>query len=47
MISLELSQQECELILSGLFELPAKYSIDLISKIREQAISQIKKEEQA
>lgn len=36
MISLNLSEQQIQIILNGLGELPAKYSIDLIIEINKQ-----------
>jgi len=41
-IKVELNLDECQLILSGLGELPAKHSIDLILKLKESFESQIK-----
>lgn len=41
-VKVELSLDQCQLILSGLGELPAKHSIDLILKLKESFESQIK-----
>jgi hypothetical protein len=41
-IKVELSLDQCQLILSGLGELPAKHSIDLILKLKQDFESQIK-----
>jgi hypothetical protein len=41
-IKVELSLDQCQLILSGLAELPAKHSIDLILKLKTEFESQIK-----
>ena len=41
-IKVELSLDQCQLILSGLAELPAKISIDLILKLKNEFESQIK-----
>jgi hypothetical protein len=41
-IKVELSLDQCQLILSGLGELPAKHSIDLILKLKTEFESQIK-----
>jgi hypothetical protein len=41
-IKVELSLDECQLILSGLGEIPAKHSIDLILKLKNEFESQIK-----
>ena len=41
-IKVELSLDQCQLILSGLGELPAKHSIDLILKLKNEFESQIK-----
>lgn len=44
MIDLNLTIQECETIIAGLLELPAKFSLDLITKVRSQAIPQVEKQ---
>jgi hypothetical protein len=36
-IKIELTVQQLDVILSGLVELPAKYSFDLINEIKQQA----------
>ena len=41
-ITLELTIEECNLILQGLGELPAKMSLVMIQKIQSQAQSQMK-----
>jgi len=41
MITLELTVEEVNIILTGLGELPAKASMALIAKIREQAQPQV------
>jgi hypothetical protein len=41
-IKVELSLDQCQLILSGLGELPAKHSIDLILKLKHSFETQIK-----
>ena len=41
-IKVELSLDQCQLILSGLAELPAKHSIDLILKLKNSFETQIK-----
>jgi hypothetical protein len=41
-IKVELSLDQCQLILSGLAELPAKHSIDLILKLKHSFETQIK-----
>jgi len=41
-IKVELSLDQCQLILSGLGEIAAKHSIDLILKLKESFESQIK-----
>lgn len=40
-INLEITLQDADTILLGLYELPAKQSMDLINKIREQAAPQL------
>ena len=44
MFNLELTEQEVNIILAGLGELPAKHSIELIGKIKSECEAQIKKE---
>jgi len=45
MFNLELTEQEVNIILAGLGELPAKHSIELIAKIKQSCESQIKASE--
>lgn len=40
-LTIKLSEQEANLILAGLAELPAKHSIDLILKFKQLCIEQI------
>ena len=40
--NLELTEQEVNIVLAGLGELPAKHSIELIAKIKSECESQIK-----
>jgi hypothetical protein len=40
-VKLELSVEEVNVVLAGLGELPAKASINVIDKIRSQAVSQL------
>ena len=42
MFNLELTEQEVNVVLAGLGELPAKHSIELIAKIKSDCESQIK-----
>jgi len=41
-LTVKVNEQEAQLLLSGLAELPAKISIDLILKLKENFESQIK-----
>ena len=41
-LTINVSEQEAQMILSGLAELPAKHSIDLILKLKNEFESQIK-----
>ena len=41
-LTIKVSEQEAQMILSGLAELPAKHSIDLILKLKTEFESQIK-----
>jgi hypothetical protein len=41
-LTVKVNEQEAQLLLSGLAELPAKISIDLILKLKESFESQIK-----
>ena len=41
-LTIKVSEQEAQMILSGLAELPAKHSIDLILKLKNSFESQIK-----
>jgi hypothetical protein len=41
-LTINVSEQEAQIILSGLAELPAKHSIDLILKLKNEFESQIK-----
>jgi hypothetical protein len=41
-LTIKVSEQEAQMILSGLAELPAKHSIDLILKLKNEFESQIK-----
>jgi len=43
--NLELTEQEVNIILAGLGELPAKHSIELIAKIKSDCESQIEETE--
>ena len=43
--NLELTEQEVNVVLAGLGELPAKHSIELIAKIKSDCESQIEEEE--
>ena len=43
--NLELTEQEVNIILAGLGELPAKHSIELIAKIKSECESQIEEKE--
>ena len=43
MFNLELTENEVNIILAGLGELPAKHSIELIAKIKSKCEAQIKK----
>jgi len=45
MFNLELTEQEVNIILAGLGELPAKHSIELIGKIKSECESQIEETE--
>jgi hypothetical protein len=45
MFNLELTEQEVNIILAGLGELPAKHSIELIGKIKQSCESQIEETE--
>ena len=45
MFNLELTEQEVNVVLAGLGELPAKHSIELIAKIKSDCESQIKASE--
>lgn len=45
-ITLDLTLDEVNIVCAGLLELPAKLSLDLIGKIREQAISQAEENKQ-
>jgi len=40
----ELTEQEVNIVLAGLGELPAKHSIDLIAKIKSECEAQIEEE---
>jgi hypothetical protein len=42
---LKLTEQEVNIVLAGLGELPAKHSIELIAKIKQSCESQIKESE--
>lgn len=46
MINLKLTTDEVNAVLLGLLELPAKFSLDIINKIREQSAPQIEKTEE-
>ena len=41
-LTIKVSEQEAQMILSGLAELPAKHSIDLILKLKNEFETQIK-----
>ena len=41
-LTINVSEQEAQMILSGLAELPAKHSIDLILKLKNEFETQIK-----
>lgn len=41
-LTINVNEQEAQMILSGLAELPAKHSIDLILKLKQDFESQIK-----
>jgi hypothetical protein len=41
-LKVSLTEQEAQMILTGLAELPAKFSIDLILKLKQDFESQIK-----
>jgi hypothetical protein len=41
-LTINVSEQEAQILLSGLAELPAKHSIDLILKLKNEFESQIK-----
>jgi hypothetical protein len=41
-LTINVNEQEAQMILSGLAELPAKHSIDLILKLKNEFESQIK-----
>jgi len=45
MFDLKLTEQEVNIILAGLGELPAKHSIELIGKIKSECEAQIVKKE--
>jgi hypothetical protein len=45
MFDLKLTEQEVNVVLAGLGELPAKHSIELIGKIKQSCESQIKDSE--
>jgi len=45
MFELKLTEQEVNIILAGLGELPAKHSIDLIAKIKNECETQIEEKE--
>ena len=45
MFDLKLTEQEVNIILAGLGELPAKHSIELIGKIKQSCESQIEASE--
>jgi hypothetical protein len=45
MFDLKLTEQEVNIILAGLGELPAKHSIELIAKIKSECESQIEEKE--
>jgi len=45
MFELKLTEQEVNIILAGLGELPAKHSIDLIAKIKSECETQIEEKE--
>jgi hypothetical protein len=42
-IKIELTVQQLDVILSGLAELPAKYSFELINEIRKQADAELQR----
>ena len=42
-VTLELSLDEVNVVLAGLGELPAKTSLNVIDKVRSQAVSQMQK----
>ena len=46
MFNLELTENEVNIILAGLGELPAKHSIELIAKIKQSCESQIEKQKE-
>jgi len=46
MFDLKLTEQEVNIILAGLGELPAKHSIELIAKIKQSCQSQIEKQKE-
>jgi len=45
-LTIRVNEQEAQMILSGLAELPAKLSIELILKLKQEFESQIKSAEQ-
>jgi hypothetical protein len=45
-LTINVTEQEAQMILSGLAELPAKHSIELILKLKQEFESQIKSAEQ-
>jgi hypothetical protein len=46
MFDLKLTENEVNIILAGLGELPAKHSIELIAKIKQSCQSQIEKQKE-
>jgi hypothetical protein len=45
-LTINVTEQEAQMIVSGLAELPAKHSIELILKLKQEFESQIKNAEQ-
>jgi len=46
-LTIKVNEQEAQMILSGLAELPAKHSIELILKLKQEFESQIRSAEQS
>ena len=45
-LTIKVNEQEAQMILSGLAELPAKHSIELILKLKQEFESQIAKQQE-